>query len=534
MLTKGGVLKPSYSDVVRLGGLWRQHPRVRGCVGHWLMNENGGLQAFDLSGLGHTGTLVNGPVWTVAPRGCAIDFDPANDGIEIPHDGVFKSSEAFSVAAWVYLASDSASGRKVVCKGWGGSALPSLFDWTLHVYPDSVQFRMTISNTSRNCVGDELPLNTWQHLCATYDGQNMRVYQDGIETGLFGFSGALDSTETFPLLIGNSGQDGGGVGSDAARNWDGMIDEVRIAHRVWTPEEILSLATQPHLEFEWAEEQLARLVVSETIVSLDRIGNLDVVLAPATLASTGRIEVRGNLGVTLAPATLDSTGTTSIEGALDVILAPATLASMGKLPIVANATAVLADATLSSTGETTPSIVGNLDVTLAPATLTGTGLVELVGQLSTILQNAGLSSTGLLEIAGQLNTTLAPAQLSSMGVVGDAVTGTLFAQLAPASLTSTAIIELAGALDATLAAATLSSNAKAPIVAALSATLQHAILGGAGQIELAGELNVTLRPATLFSSNEPAPRRPATVYGPGGAGIVRSPGGQSFVTTVGG
>jgi hypothetical protein len=70
-----------------------------------------------------------------------------------------------------------------------------------------------------------LTLNTWQHVAATYDGTNLRIYRDGVEltpVTSTGVAGPIASTgPTQQLTIGNWSQDN-------TRGFVGRIDEVRI------------------------------------------------------------------------------------------------------------------------------------------------------------------------------------------------------------------------------------------------------------------------------------------------------------------
>ena len=55
-------------------------PPTEGLLAHYSLDEGNGTVAWDSSGNGHTGTLVNGPQWFA---GMAVDFDGQNDYIDI-------------------------------------------------------------------------------------------------------------------------------------------------------------------------------------------------------------------------------------------------------------------------------------------------------------------------------------------------------------------------------------------------------------------------------------------------------------------
>ena len=73
----------------------------------------------------------------------------------------------------------------------------------------------------------QLPLNTWSHLAATYDGANLRLYVNGTLVATRPTTGAL-AVGSGPLRI-------GGNSFAADEFFTGLIDEVRVyqprAHR---------------------------------------------------------------------------------------------------------------------------------------------------------------------------------------------------------------------------------------------------------------------------------------------------------------
>jgi Concanavalin A-like lectin/glucanases superfamily len=74
-----------------------------------------------------------------------------------------------------------------------------------------------------------LPLNTWSHLAATYDGTTIRLYVDGALVRSQAAAGTIMTT-TNPLRIG---------GNVIWGEWfHGIIDEVRIYNRVLSATEI--------------------------------------------------------------------------------------------------------------------------------------------------------------------------------------------------------------------------------------------------------------------------------------------------------
>ena len=55
-----------------------------GLVGYWRFDEGSGSIAYDYSGNGNNGTLINGPTWVDGILGKALEFDGVNDYVNIP------------------------------------------------------------------------------------------------------------------------------------------------------------------------------------------------------------------------------------------------------------------------------------------------------------------------------------------------------------------------------------------------------------------------------------------------------------------
>ena len=79
--------------------------------------------------------------------------------------------------------------------------------------------------------GVDLPLATWTHLAATFDGTTFRFFIDGQPAGV-GY-GTLGLEFAVPLTIGTSG-----TCHEAGQGFSGSIDDVELYDRALTPSEI--------------------------------------------------------------------------------------------------------------------------------------------------------------------------------------------------------------------------------------------------------------------------------------------------------
>jgi hypothetical protein len=140
-----------------------------------------------------------------------------------------------TLEAWVDSTANGGVWRTVVFKEKPGGMLYSLY--ANNGAANRPTGQVFLANTEQDTVGTAtLPLNTWTHLAATYDGSALRLYVNGALSTTFLVSGTLAPT-TNPLRIG-----GNTIWGEYFR---GLIDDVRIYNRALTPTEIGSDMAKP-------------------------------------------------------------------------------------------------------------------------------------------------------------------------------------------------------------------------------------------------------------------------------------------------
>ncbi|NOZ79185.1 MAG: LamG domain-containing protein, partial [Acidobacteria bacterium] len=181
-------------------------------------DRNGALRFRDVSGQGHDGTC-NGkhcPTTGQSGRnGNAVSFD-GQDRIRFPSTGPMTATTA---SVWVYDV-PGGIGRDSILVEEGGCfqlALSPLRAPTWGVRINS-KYEYVAS-------GEAIPPKTWVHLAGTYDGQTLRLYQNGEFVGSLSDPGNMHS-----CFVGNVG-----------RYFNGLIDEVRVFDRALSADEIRSL-----------------------------------------------------------------------------------------------------------------------------------------------------------------------------------------------------------------------------------------------------------------------------------------------------
>jgi hypothetical protein len=181
-----------------------QSPRAFGTarlvdlVGWWKFDETEGTTASDSSGYGHTGTLIGNPKWqpTGGKVGGALELDGVDDYVNTDYA---TDLPTWTVAVWVKSPAEPASEEP---SGPVHREKNYQINWNHPI--DGFRGAAGV------CIGEEwygasfgqLKANTWYHLAATYDGENLKAYKDGVLiTNNDDPSGKHDS-ESEPLKFG--------------------------------------------------------------------------------------------------------------------------------------------------------------------------------------------------------------------------------------------------------------------------------------------------------------------------------------------
>jgi hypothetical protein len=217
----------------------RNHPLMRGLVGWWLLNEGGGLKAYDLSGKGNHGTLTGGPTWAGGRNGAALSLDGSDDYVDTA-DYSFSASQPFTFAGWINPS--NVSGNKVIL------SKPSLWEYSFRLTNNNLEFiywdtsGIGIIFVSAAAV---VSAGVWQHIAVTFDGSRADLYVNNVlvasDTSI---SGTLQNRSN-NMRIGH-----GYYGSGSSYYFQGKIDDFRIYDRALSPAELLELTQNPYAMFE--------------------------------------------------------------------------------------------------------------------------------------------------------------------------------------------------------------------------------------------------------------------------------------------
>ncbi|MEO9474425.1 MAG: LamG-like jellyroll fold domain-containing protein [Cyclobacteriaceae bacterium] len=177
--------------------------------------------ASDGTGNGIDGT-VNGATLAVDRFGnadAAYTFDGSSNYINTTQ--TFANNQPFSASVWVYW--DGNTGRHTALSWFEGSLSSRMY--------------LGVTETGNLAFGDSFETGTpleagkWVHLVGTYDGNQSRLYIDGIESDV-SITGLSYQFNT--LTIGRQG-------TASSEYWDGKIDDIRIYDIALDASEILGL-----------------------------------------------------------------------------------------------------------------------------------------------------------------------------------------------------------------------------------------------------------------------------------------------------
>jgi TolA-binding protein len=206
-----------------------------GLVGHYPFEGN----AINTSGLAPAGNgiLVGGPTFRPGVFGQAIDLDGSGDYVNCGNGSVFNLTKQLTIAAWTKVNSFDKKHQTIISKGDNSWRLARAGD------SDSIEFACNgTAATKWDGVG-EVPWavtgNTsvndgkWHHIAGVLDGSALYLYIDGLLEAAKAAGNSVD-TSNYEVYIGENAQVPG-------RQWNGLIDDVRIYNYALSQPEIVSL-----------------------------------------------------------------------------------------------------------------------------------------------------------------------------------------------------------------------------------------------------------------------------------------------------
>jgi hypothetical protein len=200
-----------------------------GLVGWWKLDEAEGTKVADSSGNGHDGVIHGDPQWLPAGGkvGGALQFDGVDDYVDTGWAGALP---VWTVAAWV---KSPAPPGAPVASGPVHDEKNFQINWNHGSDPVRGAAAVRVGGTWHGAGFGALNGNTWYHLVATYDGENLKAYKDGaLITEKIEPSGSADG-ESATLKFGRHAVD--------EQYFTGTVDDVSVFACALSADEVKAL-----------------------------------------------------------------------------------------------------------------------------------------------------------------------------------------------------------------------------------------------------------------------------------------------------
>jgi len=219
-----------YDDLGIMAGRWLDTDSSSDPLVAWYKLDDGsGTTAADSSSAyDNDGTLVGVPEWVSGHINGGLDFNGVSDYVDCSNDVSLDITDAVTLTAWVDT-NDCNNGEHNPYVGKGDSSYA-----IKHHTSNSIQFFIYDGTWyTVNCLIDDSFNDEWHHVAGTYDGMQLKLYVDGILSGVTNHIGSI-STNTYNVNIGRN--------SEATdRFYEGLIDDVRIYDKALSQAEIVSI-----------------------------------------------------------------------------------------------------------------------------------------------------------------------------------------------------------------------------------------------------------------------------------------------------
>lgn len=132
-----------------------------------------------------------------------------------------------SIALWVYPTQNDSTERDIICCFESGGC-------GLYLNGQKINF-LAYVNGYKTCISPStISLNTWHHICGTYNEKIMRLYIDGQEVKTTSVSGKITYNSTCPWEIGGNP----GATAFATGNFVGKVNDIRIYDNVLSSDDV--------------------------------------------------------------------------------------------------------------------------------------------------------------------------------------------------------------------------------------------------------------------------------------------------------
>jgi hypothetical protein len=211
----------------------------------------------DLSGNNYHGTASGSNTFVNDRNGNAESAlstfatgSPGNNWINAGNPGeVQQLTNQVTISAWIrqtqtWFGSDGFDGQIPLINKWDGNT--GLWMGLRMINPANMsnRIRWRIDGNTFMESNTNVPIGAWHHVVCTYNGAQLRIYQNGVLTGTLNYTGTISNTGA-DLYLGRqaNGTPSGGL------TYRGDWDEVKMYERALNAEEILTLYNNESVAF---------------------------------------------------------------------------------------------------------------------------------------------------------------------------------------------------------------------------------------------------------------------------------------------
>jgi len=213
-------------------------------VAHWTMDRVTDGLVKDVSGHGHDaqigGLEGTNPVVVPGVIGNALRFEAARQTyLTVAKCEDLTSLPHLTVMAWIKPA-DRSKAYEIVCNRGDRGGNPPWPGWRLRYGWSRVYFQYGTAEGKDVLLSSpewSVPAGFWTHVAATFDGEMVRLFVNGVERASVAGEGNIAPRKS-PLIIGNY------IGRKDAYAFDGLMDDVKIFDHALTEAEIFAEAVR--------------------------------------------------------------------------------------------------------------------------------------------------------------------------------------------------------------------------------------------------------------------------------------------------
>lgn len=207
-----------------------------GLISWWRAESN----ALDSVG-SNDGTLINGAGFDTGEVGQAFTFSNNNQCVEIPYTNSFAVSN-YTIEAWINPTAQPANLEhqgSIFTQNYGIAQF-IVYGGSTGVYV-ALGFYDNYSGYHEIVSTNEIPLNQFSHVAASWDGTSLKVYINGALDGQTSSAYPPRDTQCSIFLGGIYKPGGAGYCYSNSRYFNGLIDETSFYNRALSQEEIAAL-----------------------------------------------------------------------------------------------------------------------------------------------------------------------------------------------------------------------------------------------------------------------------------------------------